>query len=172
MGKTIITTVEAVEIIRRTVKGCTAVSIDAETTPKMNKTGNPFFGRVKKFCRMDGLIGFDYENAVNNQAGREGKDERDAKPRAWGTLTADRLFVEHKGKFYLQMKVQSSSTPIYRDETGAEIDKAALAPYMPERTVSSTQADLDKEIVVRDVSMENVKGMRFNGGEFEIVAAS
>ena len=170
MGKTIVNVSEAVNIISRTVKGTMAVSIDAATAPKMNKTGNPYFGRITKFCRMDGLIGFDYENSVNNQAAREGKEERDAKGRAWGTLTADRLFVTHKGEYYLQMKVQSTDTPVYKDETGAIVDKATLAPFMPERgEKSSTQSDLEKEIIIRDVKMSNVKGMRFNGGEYEII---
>ena len=171
MGKTIITADEAVAIIQRTVKGTMAVSVDAVTSPKMNKTGNPFFGKVKKFCRMDGLIGFDYSNSVNNQAEREGKEERDAKPRAWGILSDDRIFVTHKGRHYLQMKVQSSSTPVYKDEQGNEIAKALLEPFMPPKSVSSTQADLEKEVCVRDVTMDNLTGMRFNGGEYEIVAA-
>lgn len=171
MGKTVITVSEAINIIQRTVKGCTAISVDAATTPKMNKTGNPFFGRITKFCRMDGLIGFDYENSVNNQANREGKEEREAKPRTWGVLTDDRIFVTHKGEHYLQMKVQSTDTPVYRDATGTIVDKAILSPFMPERSgPTSTQTDLEKEIIVRDVKMSNVKGMRFNGGEYEIVA--
>lgn len=173
MGKTIVTVSEAVSIISRTVRGTMAVSIDAVTVPEMRKTGNPYAGRITKSCRMDGMIGFDYENSLNNQAAREGKEDRDAKARKWGVLTADRIFVTHKGAWYLQMKVQSTDTPVYRDDMGNEIAKDTLAPFLPAKSApSSTQSDLDKEIIVRDVKMSNVKGMRFNGGEYEIIPDS
>lgn len=167
--KTIVTVKEAVAMIQRTVRGTMAISVDAVTVPDLRKTGNPFVGKIVKACTMNGLIGFDYETSVNNQAGREGKEERDAKPRKWGVLTADRLFVEHKGQYYLQMKVQSASTPIYRDLDGNEIPLSAIEAFMPPKAKSSTQADLEKEIVVRDVKVGNLRGMRFCGADYEII---
>lgn len=167
--KTKVTTPEIVNIIQRTVKGTMAVSVDAVTEPDMRKTGNPYYGRVMKHCTMNGLIGFDYENAVNNQAKREGLDaEREAHPRKWGELTPDRLFVTHKGAYYLQMKVQTASDPVYFMD-GKEIAVDILKPFMPVKKASSTQAGLEKEIIVRDVKLENVKGMRFNGADYEIL---
>jgi hypothetical protein len=162
---------ELVSIIQRTVKGTTVVSIDAVTEPKMNKTGNPYYGKVEKHCRMDGMIGFDYENSVNNQAKREGlAPDREAKPRQWGVLTADRLFVVHNGAYYLQMKCQSASDPIYKNRTtGEEIPVISLDRFLPARSSSSTQEGLEKEIVVRDVKLCNVKKIRMFGVEYEIV---
>lgn len=167
--KTKVTTSEIVSIIQRTVKGTMAVSVDAVTVPDMRKTGNPYIGRVLKHCTMNGLIGFDYENAVNNQAKREGlAGEREAKPRQWGVLTPDRLFVTHKGSYYLQMKVQSASDPVYFLD-GKEIAVETIKGFMPVKKASSTQEGLEKEVIVRDVKLENVKGIRFNGADYEIL---
>lgn len=175
--KTKVTLREVIGIIARTVKGTNAISIDAVTAPDMLKTGNPYWDKAKKqftllkSCTMNGLIGFDYENAVNNQAGREGLEQaREAKPRAWGVLSADRIFVLHKGKTYLQMKVQSASDPIYFDRvTGEVVDVLSLKPFMAEKKISSTQEGLEKEIIVRDITMENIIGLRFCGAEYEVV---
>ena len=170
-----ITSAEAINIINRNVKGTSTISIDLDSPMdgkgKMHKTGNPFFGLgVIKRVTLSGMIGFDYENSINRQAGREGKEEREAKSRAWGTLTENRLFVEHKGAYYLQMKVQSSSSPVFLMPDGTEVESSAIRPFIPEKSKSSSQADLDKEIIVRDVKMENITGMRFKYGDFTIVS--
>ena len=55
------------------------------------------------------------------------------------------------------------------------VEKALLEPFLPVKkgsTSTSTQSDLKKEVVVRDVKMSNLTGMRFNGGEYEIVAST
>lgn len=169
---TTITTQEAIHIIQRNVNGTMAVSIDTNTEvdKSMRKTGNPFYGMgIRKLSTMNGLIGFDYENSVNNQALREGKETREAKPRKWGVLTDDRLFVVHNGKWYLQMKVQSATNVRYQYPNGNSIDVAVLEDFMPEKSRSSTQIDLTKEIFVRDITASNITAMRFKGAEYTIV---
>jgi hypothetical protein len=53
------------------------------------------------------------------------------------------------------------------------IDKTVLEPFLVKHSgKSSTQADIDKEIVVRDVKMTNVKSIRFAGGEYDIIPDS
>lgn len=166
-----ITTEEATNIIQRNVKGTMAISIDAVTVPTLLKTGNPFNDNILKHCTMSGLIGFDYENSVNNQDKREGGEgNRVAQPRKWGVLSDDRLFVLHKGKTYLQMKVQSSSLPVYTDLQGNEIPYESVKPFVPVKKASSTQEGIEKEVIVRDVNMENVKSMRFIGQDYVIIS--
>ena len=162
---------QAVQLIGENVKGATFITIDAETDPRMTKTGNPYKDAgIIKACTMNGSIGFDYPKSVNRLADKEGKDARQSKPRKWGVLTPDRLFVTHKGEFYLQMKVEHASTPVYRDKLGNVVEKAELEAFLPKRKKSSTQADLDGEVVVRDVKMSNIRRMRFMGNEYEVVA--
>ena len=157
------TTVKAISSL---VKGTTMVTVSCETEPKMNKTGNPFFGLIVKKQAMNGVVGFDYEAAVNRLAEKEGAEAREAKPRVWGVLTADRIFVEHKGNYYLRMKVQSScgeGPKYYSKETGEEISKDLLKPWMPERKKSSTQSDLTGEVVERDIALSNVRELKIKG---------
>lgn len=169
---TVITTSEAVRIIQRNVQGTMAVSIDTDTEvdKSMNKTGNPFYGMgIRKLSTLNGLIGFDYQNSVNNQADREGLEHREAKPRKWGILTDDRLFVIHKGKWYLQMKVQSATNVRYQYPDGNPIDVEVLEGFLKEKTKSSTQEGIEKEVIVRDITMSNITAMRFKGAEYAII---
>ena len=157
------TTVKAISSL---VKGTTMVTVSCETEPKMNKRGNPFFGLVVKKQTMNGVVGFDYYNAVNRLAEKEGKEVRETKPRAWGVLTADRVFAEHKGNYYLRMKVQSScgeGPKYFIKATGEEVAKDLLKPWMPERKKSSTQSDLTGEVVERDIALSNVRELKIKG---------
>ena len=172
----IITQNQAVAMIRDNVKGTTFVSIDTSTDPDMPKTNNPFWDKanktwnIRKLNTVTGAIGADYERAVNRIANKENKDDREAKPRAWGTLTADRLFVEHKGGFYLQVKVENGGKPTYvHADTGEAIDKETIKPFLKEKVKSSTQADLDGEVIIRDFKMASIKSMRFMGESYTIV---
>lgn len=157
-----------VPLIRDKVKGTTFVSIDYECDPRLKKTGNPYRNcKVVKRNTMTGVIGFDYQSSVNRQAAREGKEDRLAKSRKWGVLTPDRIFVEHKDNFYLQMKVESSSTPTYHvlgdDGIEREIPKKEIEAFIPEKSTSSTQEDLNREVILRDVAISNIRRIRMMG---------
>jgi len=153
--------------IEANVRGTTAVSVLSETPVRMvkkhreTKEPNPFLGAVKT-QKKNGLIGFDYESSVNLQAGREGKEEREAKERAWGELSESRLFVHHKGQSYLQLKVQSVTDTVYT-LNGETISYEDIKPYLSASGPSSTQSDLDKEVVVNDIKMSNVRAITMQG---------
>jgi len=161
-------------LIRSKVSGTTTVSVDTITEPRMVKkhrgTGepNPYIG-VQKIQTKNGIIGFDYYNSVNNEAGREGLEFRPIQKRAWGELSEDRLFVYHKGTTYLQMKVQSVSGTRYVLD-GKEIPASEIEPYLSGYNKSSTQADLEKEVIVNDIKFTSIKAIRMFGEEIEVVA--
>lgn len=169
---TTITHSEAVNIINRNVKGTTMITVDMDSPmdSKMKKTGNPYLnqGLIKKVT-LNGLIGFDYAGNVNRLASKEGKDEREAKPRKWGVLTENRLFVTHKEQYYLQMRVEHSTDPVYMLADGSTIPTECVKPFLPTKSKSSTQADLNGEIIVRDIKMENITGMRFKHGDYTLI---
>ena len=48
------------------VKNTTFIGFDSVTEPKMKKTNNRFFGLVKKCSKVNSLIGYCYQNMVNN----------------------------------------------------------------------------------------------------------
>ena len=82
-----------------------------------------------------------------------------------GVLSDSRLFVHHKGQSYLQVKVQSTTDTVYL-LNGEEISYDLLKPYLSATGTSSTQADLDKEIIVNDIKMANVKAITMQGETF------
>ena len=137
----------------------------------MRKTGNRFHGQnLLKECSINGAVGFDYEAAVNRLAVKEGKEKREAKARQWGVLDADRKFVRHTtkdgvSKTYLQIMCRSNTTPVFRlgKNLLSEADVAELKTFIPEKEKSSTQEDLDGEVVVRDIDLNNILAIRVNG---------
>ena len=162
-----------VELINMNVKGNTMISIDVITEPKMRKTDNPYMG-VRKHQTKSGIIGFDYTNAINNQAAREDLEHREAKKRAWGVLSDNRIWVHNidkktgMTKIYLQMKVQSTNNTSYIMPDGTLIDSSLIYPFLPEHKASSSQADLEKEVIVNDIFIDNIVSIRMFGKTWNI----
>jgi len=154
-------------IVSLSNKGTTAISFESITEPKMNKTNNPFFGKVLKVSFVGGLIGYNYENCVNNQLEREGKEtEFTSQPRTWGVRDETHPFlVHHKGETYLSVKIQQTNKkPIYiNKESGEVIPTETLLPFLPKSTKPNTQKDLDKEVIVRDYKVSNLKKITIGG---------
>jgi hypothetical protein len=156
-----------VEIIK-SVKSSTMVTIEAITEVKLPKS-NPYHGAMKRNT-INGQIGFYYENAVNNQLGREDK-AMDFKPQmaVWQRATDSRNLVTNAAgdKLYLYIRVLSSGVPSYT-LNGMEVSREAIAPYLPEHKKPHTQDNLEKEVVVRTFGMDNILNIKMLGETFEI----
>lgn len=149
------------------IKGATFATIVTKTDARLLKTGNPFKG-VHKVSRVNVTLGFQYEAAVNRQRTREGSDaDFEAKPRQWGEKISPML-VSHKGKIYLETKVEKSLETKYQDENGQEISSEAVKPFLPGRSGNSRQ-ETEKEILVRDYALDSILGMSFKGEEYVLV---
>lgn len=160
-----ITRTELATIIKAS-KGATFISVDIETDPRMTKSNNPYVGAVKQVT-LNGIINFDYANSVNSQLQREGKEtDFVSKARVWGTW--DGNLITHKGEYYLNMKVENSSESAYIFN-GVVLDSKVVEPFLPKSSKPHTQAELDKEIVVRDIKFESIKKIRAFGEEYVIV---
>lgn len=161
-------TISKIELIEKinSIKGASMVSIDIVSEPRMRKTDNPYLGATKSVT-LSGVINFNYENSVNNQLERENK-ERDfeSQSRSWGTHEGN--LITHKGEYYLSIKVQNSSQPVYIYE-GHQLEKAAVEPFLYESRKPHTQENVEKEIVVRDVKISNIKSFRAFGDEYLVV---
>ena len=144
---------------------CQPVSADIVVDPRWRYKNHP--EGIKKHETMSGLIGFRYANSVNNQLGREDKP-LDFQPQArkWGTLEGN--LVYHKEKVYLQFKVQSCSTPVYMDGDTV-VPKSQIEDALRASRKPHTQSNLDKEVVVRDVNLDNIKCIRMLGEEYNVV---
>lgn len=140
------------------------VSFVSETSPRLN-AGSPFKG-VRKVSKVSAVLNFDYAAAVNRQRIREGKvPDFVAKPRKWGVQIKGTPLVEHKGKWYIEAKVESSKATYYLD--GMEVDAAEVEKWLQDRH-SGRQA-VDDPIILRDYAVENIVSIRMKGNEFVIV---
>jgi hypothetical protein len=159
-------------------KGAFFVTIVAETDPRLLKTDNPYVGTTK-ISRVNGLLNWIYENAVNNQRFRENQpldnngevEQFTALPRKWGvrvkredgTVTP---LVEHKEKQYLELKVQQSLGYEYR-LNGQTIEPEKVEPFLPKRKEGARQ-EVDNPVILRDYSLENIHQITLDGVVYEI----
>ena len=167
--------VAKLENVLRNHKGNGFAHIITRTIPAMRKTGNPFHGNVFKIADVNIQAGFEYINSVNNQLAREGKTpDAEAKPRKWGQRIKGTPLVEHTNKagvyrLYLEAKCESVNSVRYEDGEGNAIDKADIAEWLQERPAkSSTQANVDKEIILRDYALDSIEWIAIDGHKLEL----
>jgi Tol biopolymer transport system component len=160
-----ITRNQLVEIIEAQ-KGTEMVSVYIGTDPRMNKTGNPYIGAMK-YQTLSGIVGYDYQNSVNAQLAREGKEaDFVAEPRQWGVRVSPK-WVMHNDARYLTLKVQGSSAPTFILD-GKEVDAEAIKPYLPKKKSPATQADLEKKVKHTDIKIDNIISINMKGETFMV----
>lgn len=171
----VVTVSEVMRIIREKTVGASMVTVELDSPMdgkgKMRTKGNPYAGKgVVKRETLNGVIGYIYENAVNRVADKEGKEEREAKIHPWGDMDEKHLFRIHRknGKPYLSMKVERVSVHGFFLPDGTQIADEDIRPFIPEKTKSSTQADLEAEVIARDYGMENITSIRAWGEVYVI----
>lgn len=176
MRPTILTISEFVAMTKRNVSGTEIVTVDLDSDMdgkgKMRLTDNPFKGLgVVKRETLNGMIGYIYANSVNRLASKEGADSRNAKRHPWGDMDEKHLFRIHRGtgKAYLSMKVEKATVHGFFLPDGSEIPSDEIRCFIPVKTKSSTQSDLEGEIIARDYAMANVRAIRMRGQEFRII---
>jgi len=157
---------------------CSPVVIESVTEVKMNKKKkfelddkgeyvyvdgkpvsmveeNPYLGATcRKFT--NGVINFDYENAVNRQQVREGTEPGfEAKERKWGKHIT-RAVIEHKDKFYVQIRENKTYGHEY-SLNGELIEYNKLKAFItPKKVVpvEESHQGVEEEIKVRDVKLD------------------
>lgn len=169
-----------------TRKGASMVSIVSTTEPawraKHAETGepNPLRGEVHKISHVNGVINWRYANAVNNQRVREEQplddegnvEHFEALPRKWGqrisrddgTITP---LVEHKGRHYLELKVERSLGHEYRKADGSTLTDEEVHPWLRKRS-KSTRQGTDKEIILRDYALDSINEIRMDGELYQV----
>jgi hypothetical protein len=150
------------------LRGTTIISFEAVTDARLKKTGNTIPLPCFKRSKVNGMIGYNYENSVNNQREREGS-ERDfeAEPRSWG-VRIHPCVVEHKGNYYLTVKVERSlETPRFVDAEGCERSLVEVKPFLPSK--GESRQGVDREVIHREYAVENLVNLRMGGFDIEIV---
>ena len=106
----------------------------------------------------------------------------EVQPRRWGAHMVDvitnkvsRIMVDHTNKQgqyhkYVQVRVLNTETPIYVHNNGQQYTDAELTElkkFFPEPRKSKTQ-DLDREIILRDYDIDNIRKIHINKRRFII----
>ena len=149
------------------LKGATFVSIIAVTEPKMRKTGNPFHGVAVKVASVNGQVNFDYAGAVERARVKEGEAPEFEQGTSWhepymrdGRLTP---FCKHKSKdeYYLRIRRLSGSSIIINRNTGVEIPKDEIEPFL--QVSSRTNQGLDKPVEFLTYGLNTIKAVTCAG---------
>lgn len=155
------------------IRGVSFASIHSVTWLDMRKTGNPFAGRVLKVSKFLAIVGnWNYAKSLENQAIRENVEtEFEIKPRKWGFRLSDSGIVEHKGKLYLECKIEKSFGSRIVFDNGQYIsnrDIETIRSFMPIRKESSTQDAIEKKVILRDYAFDSIRKIKLNGITYRI----
>ena len=147
---------------------CQFVSLSTVTDPDMRKTGNRFFGVVRKVTIARGVICFTYSRVVNSQRKREGRiADFKAFRRRWGHRIRGTPLVSHvpegdQQQLYLELKIETRSAHYFSRKTGKRIDAAKLAPFL-KKPQHATRQGIDKEVILRDYTLSNIAELTLGG---------
>lgn len=141
---------------------------------KMKKTNNPYKDlNIQKNQIFKGIAGFDYTKEMNKQLILEGKEPTfESKSRAWGTLLEGGKLVEHKGNYYLQLKIDETFNTeyFYLDSDGnkVEVNKEDLAEFMPSKKSINDEEKAVPKLILRDIKFDNIKSIKINEEEYQL----
>lgn len=147
------------EQITETIKTKEVVDIETATEPKMNKTNNPYYGRVKKhtvYLNVD--FGKNYTDEVNRRRAEEGKST-DFQAQKSLYESVNEYFVKRGKQVYLRFMFSkdTETKSIYtidgRPATDAEVEE--IKAFMPSKGKHTNQG-LEHQVDLRIVKIENI----------------
>lgn len=148
------------------LKTATPATLETVTSPIMRKTGNPYFGRIQKISTQHVMLNFNYTNSVNNQREKEGIETPFvAHARQWGERIESTPLVQHKIYLYVEAKPSGKAQNTIWLCDGAPIELRLIQEFMPVPQKSNTQ-ETEKEIKVRDFSIESIAAVKMLGEHF------
>ena len=167
-----ITKTELVKMLLNWNHGAQPASLQYVTEPKLTPEGRAKFGTVTKIANVGIMVGYIYENSVNNQLEREAKERDFMSKQLWNgkgkrISTALSKHIE-KGKFYLTYKAQQTMRSFYFDNALKPIPNAIIKAYFPKSDPAKSQG-VDKPVYHREISIDNVKRLKYDGKTFIIV---
>ena len=158
-----------------TINGATFVGVDTVTEVKL-KGGkkNEMQGRITKKMENASVMAFTnknsngYENMVNRRLAAEGKGEFELSPRKWGTRVEGAPIVKHEKngvtKYYMEMIFMKAGKTTYFIDGDTPIEKEDIIGL--ETAGEGEQGGLEEKVVLRTFAVENITGMRIDGGSY------
>lgn len=166
-----ITKSQFIEMLRTWNFGAQPVSLQYVTTPRLNKDGKARFGEVTKIANVGGMVGYSYENSVNNQLEREQKEKDFISQSLWkgkGKRISLALSTHiEKGTFYLTYKAQQTFKSFHFDTALNFIPIALLKPFFP--VSNYAKQGTDKPVYHREISIDNIRRFKFKKTTYELI---
>lgn len=150
-----------IEMLKAWNFGAQPVSIQYITEPKLTSEGKKIFGSVTKLANVGGMVGYCYENSVNNELEREGKVRDFLSQPLWnGKGKRINLALSthiEKNTYYLTYKAQKTFRSFHFDSALNFIPAAIIKAYFPNTKPQNQGVNEGKEIHHREISIDNVK---------------
>ena len=131
---------------------------------------NPFHA-IAKLSRVSAFTGIDWENSVNRQLGREGKEQTfEASARAWGERVSPAV-VLNREKAYLVAKVERSARPVYLAKLSPGspwqiVAKSTVAAFLPPSHPAAVGTD--KGLFYRNYSLDGITRIAIGGETYRV----
>jgi hypothetical protein len=162
---------EIVEILKQVEKS-TFINVTMSTEVRMNKTDNPFFGKVRKLTNCNYLIGNDYETRVNSNEVKEGMEGNFESMKPSGkTHVSKCVLVDDKTgtTHYLMVERFDEVKPIvsYTQDGIGEILKEQFENFLV-KTSDTSRQDQDRKVMVITPKIENIRELSLNGVHYVV----
>lgn len=155
-------------------KGATIATFVMQTEPKMRKTNNPYYGKVKKISRVNVMLNFHYDEGVKRRLVKENKSISGFKQgTSWhepvlsgGLLTP---FCRHRqnGSLYVRCMELNRLASSYRDAAGNEVDYTDIEPFL-QKSKSYSNQGLDNPLVFLTYKVDSIKYITINKHTYRI----
>ena len=161
MANSVILTSEQFAQILADQKSCTIINVIANTEVKMNKTNNPYFGRVTKLSIERMQFGYSYQNAVNNRLDKVG-EEKDfiADKLVWGEWLYPNKVITHKGALYMRTyNMKNAEYRCFYMVDGRKATPQEIAEFTPfiQKSSSFSKKQAESGLVENQVKPKNFK---------------
>jgi len=169
-----ITTVQLIEMLLNWSFGAQPASAQYVSSPKLNKEGKAEFGEITKIANVGIMLGYNYENSVNNQRERENEIRDFMAQKLWrgkGKRLSPALAIhEEKGTHYMSYKMQQTFKSFYFDSVLNFIPASLLKPFFPQYDTAKAQG-VEKAVYHREIKIENIRKLKFRNTTYVIVPA-
>lgn len=156
------------------VLGAKAVSFSAKTKANVRKTP---YGDIFKLSRVNGMVGFQYDDGVVRRLAKEGKTDADfRRGESWhepvvddqGRLTPLCVNKKSDGKGYLRFMYRKTlGEPRYFGADGEELTQSQVEPYLRKSSNYENQC-LDKPLEIKVYALENLLSISVDGQSYEM----
>lgn len=151
----------------------TLSTIITNTEPRMRKTNNPLFGRVRKQTTVNHVVvGVSYENSVNNKSERVGGGEHieAEKPNGKTWVIPNLILKADKDENQLYLRVTERKTTtresfyLVDGRPATEEEVAIIKENLQGGAPSKKQAELgiaeEDQVVVKDYKLQNILAIK------------